>query len=108
MEEPPGDVTVLLRKVRQGQTDAAEEMVRVAREILHQLIELSKRQFISGYEIAHLHAALGESDLALAQLERAYREQQPQLARLKVDPMLDPLRSDPRFTALVRKMNLED
>ena len=69
---------------------------------------MSKRQFISGSEIALLHAALGEPDLALAQLERAYREHEPQLARLKVDPMLDPLRSDARFITLVRKMNLED
>ncbi len=91
-----------------GWIRAREGREGAAREILRQLIELSKRQYISGYEIALLHAALGEPDLALAQLERAYREHQPQLARLKVDPMLDPLRSHPRFIALVRQMNLED
>jgi tetratricopeptide (TPR) repeat protein len=91
-----------------GWIRAREGREGAAREVLRQLTELSKRQYVSGYEIAHLHAALGQTDLALAELERAYREHQPQLARLRVDPMLDPLRSDPRFIALVRKMNLED
>jgi serine/threonine-protein kinase len=91
-----------------GWIRAREGREGAARELLSQAVELSKRQYFSGCEIAHLHAALGEPDLALAQLERAYREQEPQLARLKVDLMLDPLRSDARFIALVRKMNLED
>jgi serine/threonine-protein kinase len=86
-------------RAREGKQDAA-------RMILRQLIELSRRQYVSGYEIAQIHAALGEQDLALAQSERAFQEQQPQLSRLKIDPMLDPLHSHPRFTALVREMNL--
>jgi len=62
---------------------------------------------VGGYELAIIHAALGEQDLAFRQLERSYQDHQPHLANLRVDPLLDPLRSDPRFRELVRKMNLE-
>jgi hypothetical protein len=78
-----------------------------ARKTLSQLIERSKREYVGGYELAWIHAALGEKDLAFQQLARSYQDHQPQLAFLKVDPRLDPLRSDPRFPELVRKMNLE-
>ncbi len=79
-----------------------------SRRILNELLERSKREFIGGYELAHIHLALGENERALEQLERSYRDCQPQLANLKVDPRLDALRSDPRFVALVRKMNLDN
>ena len=78
-----------------------------ARRVLRQLIERSKREYVGGWELAWLHAALGEKDLAFQQLARSYQDHQPQLAHLKVDPRLDSLRSDPRFRELVRKMNLE-
>ena len=78
-----------------------------ARRMLDELVERSKREYIGGYELAHIHVALGEKQPALEQLERAYRDCQPQLANLKVDPRLDDLRSEPRFVALVRQINLE-
>jgi serine/threonine-protein kinase len=78
-----------------------------ARRILNAMIERSRREYIGGYEIAHTYAALGEIRPAIEHLERAYRECQPQLANVNVDPRFDLLRSDPHFTALVRKMNLE-
>jgi tetratricopeptide (TPR) repeat protein len=78
-----------------------------ARRTLRQLIERSEREYVGGWELAYIHAALGEKDLAFQQLERSYQDHQPQLALLKVDPRMDPLRSDPRFRELVRKMNLE-
>ena len=84
----------------------AGEQVK-ARRTLGQFIEESKREYVGGYELAWIHAALGEKDLAFHQLERSYQDHQPQLANLKVDPRMDPLRSDPRFRGLVRKMNLE-
>jgi len=77
------------------------------RRILDGLVERSRREYVGGYELAIIHAALGEQDLAFRQLERSYQDHQPHLANLRVDPLLDPLRSDPRFRELVRKMNLE-
>jgi hypothetical protein len=60
-----------------------------------------------GYaQIAKVYAALGESDQAFQWLEKAY-EGHRLLLWLKVDPEYDPLRSDPRFSALLRKMGLE-
>jgi hypothetical protein len=48
---------------------------------------------------------LGEKDLAFTWLDKAYKEHDPQLFQVKVDPLWDNLRSDPRFTELLKRMN---
>ena len=53
-----------------------------------------------------VYVGLGERDQAFAWLERAFDERRGWLAYLKVEPMLDPLRTDPRFATLVRRMRL--
>jgi TolB-like protein len=77
-----------------------------ARRLLKDMAERSRREYVGGYEMGYIHAALGETTLALQQLERSYDDCQPHLADLAVDPRLDSLRDLPRFQALVRKMNL--
>lgn len=57
------------------------------------------------YQFAQIHAQRGETELALAALEQAWVKRDPGLSTLKVDPLLNPLRGDPRFKALVKKMN---
>jgi serine/threonine protein kinase/Flp pilus assembly protein TadD len=57
--------------------------------------------------IALVYAALGEIDNAFAWLEKAFAVKSEALGTLKVDPKLDPLRSDPRFAVLVRRVGLE-
>jgi hypothetical protein len=52
------------------------------------------------------YAALGESDEAFVSLERAYEDRRDRMVWLNVDPLLDPLRSDPRFDDLVRRVGL--
>jgi hypothetical protein len=61
-----------------------------------------------GYEsyLAILHAGLGEKDQAFAWLERAYQRHEWGLIYLRVSPFFDPLRSDPRFTQLLKKVGL--
>jgi TolB-like protein/tetratricopeptide (TPR) repeat protein/predicted Ser/Thr protein kinase len=59
-------------------------------------------------DIALIHAALGENDEAMVWLEKAYQEREVQLVRAKVDPRFNPLRNDPRFQALLRRMNFPD
>jgi hypothetical protein len=54
---------------------------------------------------AYAYLGLGDKDQALTFLERAYEEQDPGLFTLKVSPLLDPLRSEPRFQALMRRVN---
>jgi predicted Zn-dependent protease len=61
------------------------------------------------YFIATLYATGGEPDEALELLERAYaRHDRDDLPQLKVDPRLDNLRSNPRFQALLRRMNFPE
>jgi tetratricopeptide (TPR) repeat protein len=62
--------------------------------------------YVSPGELAALYAALGELEQAFASLERAYAAHDLQLQYLGVDPMLDPLRSDPRFQDLMRRIGL--
>ena len=59
----------------------------------------------SPYHQALVYLGLGENSLAIDWLEKAYEGRSPWLTWLKVEPMFDPLRSDPRFQALYKKMN---
>ncbi|HXH49075.1 MAG TPA: winged helix-turn-helix domain-containing protein [Terriglobia bacterium] len=72
---------------------------------LRRLMEESKHRYVRPVYIARLHAFLGENDEAFSYLEKAYEEREWHLTRLQVDPVWDPLRSDPRFQDLVRRMN---
>jgi TolB-like protein/DNA-binding winged helix-turn-helix (wHTH) protein/Tfp pilus assembly protein PilF len=74
-------------------------------KILDELKARSKREFVSPRFFAWVYAALGEKDQAFAWLEKAYEEHSVVKAALKVDPGLEPLRSDPRFQDLLRRMN---
>ena len=56
---------------------------------------------------AEYHAQLGEKDQAFEWLETAYDQRDGQLSFLNVMPLWDPLRDDPRFHDLLRRMNLE-
>jgi TolB-like protein len=65
-----------------------------------------KTAFFSAYSIAALYADVGDKDQAFQWLYTAYQEHSPGLEGLKTDFLLDPLRSDPRFAELVRKVGL--
>jgi tetratricopeptide (TPR) repeat protein len=75
-----------------------------ARKILDELKQQAGRKYLAPSVIAALCAALGERDQAFAWLDRAYDERDSILVALKVDPLFDPLRSDPRFTDLLRRV----
>jgi eukaryotic-like serine/threonine-protein kinase len=75
-----------------------------ALKILKELIQLSKRRYVSPYDIARIYVGVGEKDQALAWLDTAYEEQNRSIIDLKVDPDLDPVRSEPRFQELIRRM----
>jgi hypothetical protein len=57
-------------------------------------------------DFATIYALLGDKDQALQWLEKAYDEHSTYLNFLKGQPIWDDLRSDPRFTELLRRMNL--
>ncbi len=77
-----------------------------AQMVLNQLNDLSKQKYVSPYDIGMIYAGLGENDRAFAWLEKAYEERSVALYFLKVEPSLDPLRSDPRFHDLLRRIGL--
>ena len=56
------------------------------------------------YIKATFHVELGEKDKALAILNQLYEDRATELVMLKVDPRLDPLRDDPRFQDLLRRV----
>jgi serine/threonine-protein kinase len=59
------------------------------------------------YNLAEVYVALGNFDKAMNQLELGYATRNIQMFWIKVDPGLDPIRNEPRFNALLKKMNLE-
>lgn len=73
---------------------------------LDRLHIVSKHSYVPSYDIAMIHLGLGEKEAALGWLEKAYEERDPSLTLLRVEPLLDPLRSNPRFQAIVHRMNL--
>jgi hypothetical protein len=79
-------------------------MKALYRKTLEFLEEAGKYAYVSPVHFAVLHAQLGEKDAAFASLEKAFDERQPWLGQLRVDPQFEPLRSDPRFAALVRRV----
>jgi tetratricopeptide (TPR) repeat protein len=78
-----------------------------ARQILKRLNELSRQGYVSPYHIALIYIGLGEKEEAFAWLEKAHNDRYWMMAFLKVDPRLDPLRSDLRFQDLLRREWLE-
>ena len=77
-----------------------------ARATLARLRRVSGQRHVSAYHLAAIHLALDETDAALEGLEAAYEERSPWIGYLAVDPRVAPLRSRPRFTALLRKTGL--
>jgi TolB-like protein/Tfp pilus assembly protein PilF len=73
--------------------------------ILDRWNEAEKKRYTMNYLVAILNGQLGDKDAAFAQLEKAYANHDWFLQRLKVDPMADPLLSDPRYDALIKRLN---
>ena len=78
-----------------------------AKKVLNKLIELSKHSYVSPWGISLIYVGLGQKDQAFEWLEKAYDERDHWMSSLKVLPILDSIRSDPRFIALLKKMGFE-
>ena len=77
-----------------------------ARRMLEALKEARANRVVSAWGIAALHASLGDVDNAFAWLETAVAERATGVAFLRVHPRLDPIRHDPRYGELVRRLGL--
>ena len=73
--------------------------------MLDRLQQLSRNQNISPWHSAIVHLGLGEHDRAMDLIEEAYRARDWQVRMLPVEPLLDGLRSHPRYRALAEKMS---
>jgi tetratricopeptide (TPR) repeat protein len=79
-----------------------------AREILNELLTLSEESYVPPVAVAAVYVGLGETDLAFEWVERAVEEHDGPVVYLRVDPLYDPLRGDPRLDVLLRRLGLFD
>jgi predicted Zn-dependent protease len=87
-----------------GQAYARAGQREEAQKILARLSDTAKSRYIHPYSFALLYLALGDKEQAIHELERTYRERAGDAFSFKADPMLDDLRGNPRFEALVQKV----
>jgi TolB-like protein/Tfp pilus assembly protein PilF len=88
-----------------GQAYARTGQHEEAQKILARLAEEAKSRYVPAYSFALIYLALGDKERAIDEMERAYRERAgADVCLLKVDPMLDELRGNPRFEALAEKI----
>jgi TolB-like protein/DNA-binding winged helix-turn-helix (wHTH) protein/Tfp pilus assembly protein PilF len=78
-----------------------------AKKIIEAVLKAHDKKYFPPPLLATVYATLGEKDEAFAWLEKGYAEHDSDMEALPANPAFDPLRSDPRFTALLRKMNLQ-
>ncbi len=90
-----------------GHLEASSGNEAAARRILHELTEARSNRVVSAWGIAALRASLGDVDEAFRWLDVAFEERATGLVHLRVHPRLDPIRQDPRYPALVRKVRLD-
>ncbi len=77
-----------------------------AQKILQSIAGQSSRAYISPYQVAIVHAGLGEKEKAIDDLEKAYAERSLSASFLRFDPRLNDLRAEPRFQDFARRIGL--
>src|SRR5439155_1618028 len=92
------------RSIELKQDYAKSQKKHEANEMLNELSELSKQQYVSAYEVATIYVALGNNEQAFQLLEQAYGEHSFHLVYLNVSPQFKPVSSDPRFQDLVQRI----
>ncbi len=75
-----------------------------AQQVLQQLSEHAKKGYVSPFDRALIHAALGEKEKAFSLLDKAVAERSTFLVYSQWEPRLDPLRSDPRFKQILKRI----
>jgi tetratricopeptide (TPR) repeat protein len=102
--DEPGAGGGLQQETLRGYIHAVTGRQTEARRGLGRLTLLSRTQNVSPWHAAIIHMGLGEHDGALDLIEQAYRNRDWQVRMLPVEPILDPLRSHPRFRMLADKV----
>jgi TolB-like protein/Flp pilus assembly protein TadD len=79
-----------------------------AEGIVKRFRDIADTQYVMSYHIALIYSALGDKDKAIAALETSVSEHDYLLPRINVEPFLDPLRGDPRFERIVKRLNFPE
>ena len=77
-----------------------------AHRVLDELLELGSRGYVPAGRVAGIYTALGEKDAAFEWAEKAVEQRDPTIVSVQASPVFHPLRSDPRYTVLLRQVNL--
>ena len=86
-----------------GQSSQAEK----ARKVLDRLTAIGATRFVSPRYLAIVASGLNDRDLAMAQLERAFELRDPRLPSIGNTPGFEPIRADPRFRNLLKRLRLD-
>jgi serine/threonine protein kinase/Tfp pilus assembly protein PilF len=87
-----------------GYAYAAAGNEREARKVAEELVANIKTRYVCPFEIGTTYLALGQKDEAFRWFEKAYEERSVCIFTMKFDPRLDPIRSDPRYHSLIRRV----
>jgi tetratricopeptide (TPR) repeat protein len=99
-----GDITFAYAGL--GHLYATSGQKAKAEEIIASLSEMAKTRYVPSFDVALIYAGLGDDDSAFGWLEKAYQERSSWMAYLKIEPRLDSLRSDQRFSDLLKRVGL--
>jgi hypothetical protein len=90
-----------------GRTLALANKRDAATKTLRKLETLARERYVSPFEFASIHFALGQLDVAFQWLNKARDERVFELIAIRVDPRFDPLRDDPQFSAVVGQIGFD-
>ena len=92
-------ISLVLAQVQAASGNRAE-----AEKLVHQVEEMAKRRYVCDYEIAQVYTVLGEKEHAFRWLKLGEEQQCDCMVWLKCEPWMDPLRADPRYLALLKRV----
>lgn len=79
-----------------------------ARQILTELELLAKRRYVDAVPIALVYLRMGDRDTAFSYLEKAYTDRSSSIPWVRAEPRFDPVRSDPRYLGLLKRIGLSE
>jgi serine/threonine-protein kinase len=74
--------------------------------ILDEMLELAAKRYVAPFDLALLHFAVDNPDEGFHWLTKAFDDRGIEIMSLRVDPRFEPVRSDPRFVALVERLKM--
>ena len=81
---------------------------RHAQQVIAGLIDLSRKQYVPAMDIALIYIGLGDKDRAFEWMEKAYSDRDWAMCCIKVESIFDPIRSDPRFQNIMKRVGLQN